>query len=118
MNTVNACRTHAHIVMVAGAIAILSFGWTNSLAWARESIRVDVSYADLNIQSAAGVKSLYGRLRSAAQTACASFDDGRHSPRNIHFQGCYKTALDSAVAKINEPALTAMHSTSRQVEGG
>jgi UrcA family protein len=118
MNTVKACRTRTHVVMVAGAIAILSLAGTGSLAWAAEPIRVHVSYADLNIQSAAGVRSLYGRLRSAAQKVCAPLDDGRYSPSNIAFQGCYRTALDSAVARFNSSTLTAMHARARQVAGG
>lgn len=118
MKTVNARRIRTHLVMVAGAIASFCIAGTGSLAWAAEPMRVVVSYEDLNTHSVAGVKSLYRRLRSAAQTVCAPLDDGRNSPSNFRFQGCYKAALDSAVAKINTPALTAMHASARLAAGG
>ena len=107
----------SHILISAG-IALLTCGGTGGLAWAAEPIRVNVSYADLNLESAAAVRTLYGRLRSAAQRVCTPVDDGRYSPSNFAFQRCYQTALDSAVAKSNRPVLTAMHNSRRQEAGG
>jgi len=112
------CLNRVRLAVISAAIAILGCAGTGAPARADEPIRIDVSYADLNIKSAAGQRALYGRLKSAAQRACAPLDDGRHSPTSFRFQGCCQTALDSAVANINQPALTAMHSRSRKAAGG
>jgi UrcA family protein len=107
----------SHILISAG-IAVLACCGTGGLARAAEPIQVNVSYADLNLESAAGIQSLYGRLKFASQRVCAPWDDGRSSHANFVFQRCYQTALDSAVAKINRPVLTAMHNSRRQEAGG
>jgi UrcA family protein len=117
MKTAQICLNRVRLTMISAGITLLAWGGTGGLAWAAEPIRVNVSYADLNLESAAGVRSLYGRLKSAALHVCAPLDDGRHSPRNFRFQRCYQIALDSAVAKIDRPVLTAMHSR-RQEAGG
>jgi UrcA family protein len=118
MKTTRICDHRVRLVLISAAITFLGLAGTGSPARAAEPLRIDVSSADLNIQSPTGVRSLYGRLRSAAQTVCAPFDDGRHSPSNFRFQACYQTALDSAVAKFQEPALTAMHEAARKAARG
>jgi UrcA family protein len=118
MKTPRICFNPARVAVISAGIAVLCCAGTGSLAWAAEPIRIDVSYADLNIESAAGVKSLYGRLRFAAQRVCAPLDDGRGIPGNFRYQNCYKTALDSAVGQINKPVLTAMHQSRGRVAGG
>jgi UrcA family protein len=106
------------VAMISAGITLLACAGTGQLAWAGEPMQVSVSYADLNIHSAAGVRSLYVRLQSAARRVCTPLDDGRQSPRNLPFQRCYQTALNSAVAGVNEPVLTAMHNSRRPVPGG
>lgn len=118
MKTPQICFNRVRLTMISAGIALLACGGTGGLAWAAEPIQMNVSYADLNLESAAGVRSLYGRLKSAAQRVCAPLDDGRHGPRNFRFERCYRTALDSAVAKIDRPVLTAMHNSRRQEAGG
>ncbi len=118
MKTAQICFNRVRLAMISAGIALLACGGTGGLAWAAEPIRVNVSYADLNLESPAAVSSLYGRLRSAAQRVCKPLDDGRYSPANFGFQRCYQTALDSAVAKINRPVLTAMHNSRRAEAGG
>ena len=118
MKTPHAYFNLARLAVISAGIAFFGCAGTGSLAWAAEPMQITISYADLNVESAAGVRSLYGRLRFAAQRVCAHLDDGRLSPPNIRYQSCYETALDSAVAKINEPVLTAMRSGRRQVAGG
>jgi len=108
------------IVMISATIAFLSLAGLCNAAQPdfREFLRMDVSYADLNIDSAAGVKVLYSRLRSAARRVCAPFDDGQQRAINFHFRACYKNALDSAVAQVNKPILTAMHARVQPAAGG
>ncbi len=108
------------IVMISATFAFVSFAGLCNAAEpdSHDALRMDVSYADLNIDSAAGAKVLYGRLRSAAQRVCAPFDDGRQTTFNHHFQACLRNALDSAVAQVNRPTLTAMHSRVSPAAGG
>jgi UrcA family protein len=108
------------IVVISAGIAFLGLAGASNAAESdfRDSLRMTVSYADLNIESAAGVKALYGRLQFAARQVCAPFDDGQHRTVYFHFRVCYRNALDSAVAKINKPTLTAMHSSVWPAAGG
>ena len=62
-------------------------------------------------------KKTYEPAKSAWAAVCAPLNVGRHSLRTFRFQRCYQIALDSAVAEINRPVLTAMHSR-RQEAGG
>jgi UrcA family protein len=109
-----------HLVMISAVIAFLGLPGASNAAQPGvfEPRQMSVSYADLNIESAAGAKVLYGRLQFAAQRVCEPLDDGQHRTVNFHFQACYRNALDSAVAKINRPTLTAMHSSARPTAGG
>jgi UrcA family protein len=108
------------LVMISAGIAFLGLAGASNAAQpdVLEPRQMSVSYADLNIESAAGLKALYGRLQFAARLVCAPFDDGQHRTVNFHFRGCYRNALDSAVAKINKPTLTAMHSSAWPAAGG
>ena len=110
MKTSNTRNTSIRQIMIAAAIATvgLTAARTSAAADAAEPLRMSVSYADLNIGTPSGAHQLYSRLESAAERVCAPLD-GRTGPMTWRFQACYRNALDSAVAKINQPALTAMH---------
>lgn len=108
------------LVMISAGIAFLGLAGASNAAQpgVLEPRQMSVSYADLNIESAAGLKVLYRRLQFAARRVCEPFDDGQRRTVNFHFRACYTNALDSAVAKINKPTLTAMHSSARPAVGG
>jgi UrcA family protein len=68
---------------------------------------VTVNYRDLNLSTIDGAIALYERLKSAARTVCdepltgvAAYDEWR---------SCYDAAMADAVAKVNDPLLTAVH---------
>jgi UrcA family protein len=67
-----------------------------------------VGYSDLNLNSRSGVAALYRRLRVASDQVCAPFD-GRDIERKLRYDQCRRTALKDAVAKVNNPALTAYY---------
>ena len=110
--------SHIRFAMISAAITVLACAGSGQSARAAEQMRVSVSYADLTIETAGGIRSLYGRLQSAARRVCAPLDDGRQSPGNFAFQRCYESALSSAVAGIDKPVLTAMHIGRRPAAGG
>ena len=66
-----------------------------------------VKFHDLNVNTAAGAKTLYARIHGAAMRVCHEFDpvvaDG--------IPGCVLHAEARAIQEINAPALTAYYRT-------
>ena len=70
-----------------------------------------VSFSDLELRKDADAHQLYRRLRNASERVCGveslgvsgSISEVREAMR------CFREALDSAVAKINDPVLTRIH---------
>jgi UrcA family protein len=69
---------------------------------------VVVHFADLDLSRSEGASVLYRRLKGAAETVCAPFDD-RDLARHMRFQACVENAISTAVAKVDRPALTAYY---------
>jgi UrcA family protein len=77
-----------------------------------ESVRIEVSYADLDLDNVAGIDQLYRRLKSAAAEACG--------PTSLYSAGsvkqlrsnktCYRDLLDRAVTQADNEALSRRHS--------
>jgi UrcA family protein len=67
-----------------------------------------VSYADLNLNGEAGARVLHGRLRMAAAQVCAPLR-GTSLRERTNWRDCVDPALARAVAKVDEPMLTAYH---------
>ena len=68
-----------------------------------------VKYRDLDLGSAAGIKTLYRRISAAAYSVCAALE-----PTDLalaislkpRYEACLSNAVADAVAKVNRPALT------------
>lgn len=76
-----------------------------------DDVSVKVSYADLNIDNAAGAKMLYSRLRNAAEQVCGV---GSHMKlgslaAKVRAKECYKESLDKAIAEIDHEQLSRLH---------
>ena len=69
---------------------------------------IDVHFADLDLTRRDGAAVLYHRLEAAAKTVCASLDS-RDLASQMRLKGCVETAIGSAVAKVDRPALTAYY---------
>ena len=68
------------------------------------SIRYRVSYADLNIATPAGAKTLEERINDAAKRACKQLESSL-PPNSISPQGeppCFKSAVDGAMKQARE----------------
>jgi len=74
----------------------------------RGNSSVVVRYADLNLNSQAGIASLHKRIRNAAESVCSELETRILGLRNAYDQ-CVDEAVDSGVAKIGNPALTQFH---------
>ncbi len=66
----------------------------------------NVNYEDLNLTTLAGVTQLYGRIERAARLVCGPSTD---QSRMGQWKTCYRLAVAAAVAKVNNPLLTAVH---------
>jgi UrcA family protein len=75
---------------------------------ANDPIRVSVSYGDLNIDQADGAKTLVQRIQAAADRACGYAPDLRLLADQARYQSCRKQAIDTAVAAVDSPTVTAM----------
>ena len=71
-----------------------------------------VNFADLNVNTLAGVNVLYDRITRAARLVCAPADEFAH---HSEYAQCCQTAVDAAIAKVNNPLLSAVHQNRKGV---
>jgi UrcA family protein len=69
---------------------------------------ITVVYSDLDLGTEAGARTLYRRLKMAANHVCGSVDH-RDLNRDRIWQQCHDQALDDAVAHVGAPTLLALH---------
>jgi UrcA family protein len=67
-----------------------------------------VSYADLDLSTLQGAATLYGRLETASQIVCRTYEGRGVALRTAH-RNCVHQALESAVERVDRPTLTAYH---------
>jgi UrcA family protein len=67
-----------------------------------------VTYDARTLNSEKGARTLYARLRFAAQEVCAPLD-AQELSRHRLWQACVDNSLESAVLKVNSPLLSAVH---------
>jgi UrcA family protein len=68
-----------------------------------------VAYGDLNLDTTVGANVLYARIRTAAREVCAPFE-GRELARKVRWDSCFDHAVQTAVAQVDKPSLTALYS--------
>jgi len=92
------------------SMMILAFALTCQIAHAADAAMpaVEVSFKDLNLTHQEGAAKLFQRLQSAAERVCESAD-GQDIARHLAFRACVKGALAAAVAKVDQPQLTAFY---------
>ena len=95
------------IVFALGAPAIASA----DLAHGVKAPAVKVSYADLNLDKAAGAKVLYRRLQIAAKQACGvqSFKREGSLANTLDRRSCYRETLAAAVKKVDNDNVSKIH---------
>jgi len=103
------------IVSLLGA-ALLTFivcvlGITPAWSGTPDVRSVTVSYADLDLSSPAGANALYRRIQAAAKQVCGHA--GADLIEQSIWKACYRNAIGDAVAKVNNPVLTAVHTGNR-----
>jgi UrcA family protein len=95
------------IASVLAALALAGMAAPGALAEKSKTVSIAVSYADLNLATADGAKSMLGRLKQASKRIC-----GRpvsHSPAERRLvQACVNEVLNRSVNQLNAPMVTAM----------
>jgi len=100
-----------HYLLIAAALALAS-----SFAQADALVNVKtetVRYDDIRMTSPVGIAVLYGRLRGAADRACAAGESSQDLAQKARFKACYDDALARAVASVNNVQLTAYYASKR-----
>ncbi|HZO22373.1 MAG TPA: UrcA family protein [Steroidobacteraceae bacterium] len=93
------------------AVAVLVGGCTlagSSMAAEPQVIKIQLQYSPAEVGSADGAARLYRRIQFAARQACGEADS-REVVRYFLAKKCFERAVDDAVAKVDAPALTAVH---------
>lgn len=102
------------VVGTALVIAAASLFASVASATGDGGVSTVVRYRDLDPAQSADAQRLYARLKYAAQKVCNGYDS-----RDLRMQrlqdACYDEALSNAVAKVNEPALTAVHAAEPRI---
>jgi UrcA family protein len=100
-------RAIAIALCVGGALVSTANAATN----ANGEREVVVKYGDLNLANPDGVSALYKRLRSAAVRVCET--DSQYLEKKTEERACIADAMDRAIARVNNPALTAFAAKKR-----
>ena len=105
-NTTIACLAAlAALGLAAATHAAPSGDWTSDPA----SMTVKVSFADLDLSSPAGARSVLNRIHAAASTVCGSEPDIRLLERSAVYHSCMKATIGRAVASLDSPVVTALN---------
>jgi UrcA family protein len=84
----------------------LALGFQSAYAAPPENApSVVVRFADLDLSRSEGATVLYRRLKGAAETVCAPLESADLA-RQARFKACVQSAISTAVATVNRPALT------------
>ena len=97
-------------LLAAAAIAAPAIG---SAAPPRQldNSSVTVSYADLDINSEAGAKVLYSRLKRAAEQVCGTRSNTINGSlaQTLRARECFRDALEASVEKLDSDVLEGIH---------
>jgi UrcA family protein len=87
-------------------VCALTLGFQSAEAAPPEAVpSIVVHFGDLDVTRGEGATALFRRLKSAAETVCAPLDD-RDVARHMKFRACVQRAISTAVAQVDQAALT------------
>ena len=109
MSKANRTSWLASLLVVGMAVPAMSLAGAPSHI---DKETVKVSYADLNIQSEAGAKVLYTRLRKASEEVCGiqTHVINGSLAATLRARTCFRETLEASVEKIDSDALAEIHS--------
>jgi len=98
----------ASFALIASAPLVANAAYENADA-ARSNLQV--SFADLNLDSQEGVEVLYRRLKSASSKVCGTgvYQQKSTVKSAVQARACFQSVLSRSVAKVGNANLTAIH---------
>ena len=110
MHVRNTLATLAALASLAaiGYIALAQSAGAQGPTIDPDRVSVMVSYADLNLESAAGAATMLRRVDHAAQTICGPEPSDRLQGMK-QYRGCVREIVDSAVSRLGSPTVTALN---------
>ncbi len=102
MNT----STKVSRILAATILAALtcSIATTSFASDGSDPLQVKVKYGDLNVSSTSGARTLYNRIRAAAENVCRPLNNRDLASQKL-LAACVHEAMSGAVNDVNEPAL-------------
>ncbi len=108
MTTLSASTKPPRLIITA-IFAALALSCT-AVSVAGDVPQTVVKFGDLNLSSPNGATALYGRIKVAAYEVCGSFDTDVYGRLDLTgVNTCVHHAVRNAVAKVNQPALSAIY---------
>lgn len=98
----------ALLAVVAGASSS-AFADGNTPANPSAAPEITVRLDDLDLTHAGGVQLLLTRMKRAAREACAAGAAPSAAAKRKYDPACVERAMDSAVARVDTPLVTARH---------
>jgi len=99
-------KTPNRIALALSTAMLLTYAWSASSAFADEEVRTErVKFQDLDLDTAAGVQALYGRIHAAAKRVCSESDPVLLSAE----AACARKAEANAIESAKRPQLTAYY---------
>jgi UrcA family protein len=93
-------------ILTVAALLIAAVAPNTFAATDNDGPSITVHFGDLNLNTDAGVRSLYRRIQGAARLVCR---DAAGPEAIRYFWKCYDTAVADAVFKVNNTHLIAMY---------
>lgn len=112
MNSITLKYAALAVVVIGTFVTALGASPAYAERNAAEAVSISVAIGDLDLNSAAGAKTLYQRLRGAARSACD--ERGQRISEIVAYRACYDQALQTAVNQFNSVRLTALHAESAE----
>ena len=106
MNVSTRKSNHRFRVLALFAVGLLG----TATVWASPPAMrsVEVSFRDLDLSTPSGAAKLYRRIQAAARNVCQYEPTSPREQSIWHY--CVRPVVDAAVAKVNNPLLTTLHS--------
>src|SRR5690348_16705948 len=102
-------KTNYSPFLVCSTAMLLACALVASDAFADDQVRSEtVKFADLKVDTQAGVEALNRRIYAAAQRVCGYNASSVYGPSI--WRNCVRPTIDATVAKANNPLLTQLHS--------
>jgi UrcA family protein len=95
------------ITFSAATLLACLFSASNALADDRFVHSETLTYADLNLDTPAGIQTLYDRIHSVARRVC--FNSSKHLEVQVIVDECAREAEVHAIEELKIPALTAYY---------